>query len=103
MMSGLEFVIFALAVWRLSSLLANEHGPAKMFEIFRDWICAKFPGEGNIGDGLTCEWCNSVWIGIVTTVLFFLVGNVLVWFYLPFALSTVTIMLKYFREKMEKP
>ena len=98
-MKTLDFVILALATWRLASLFANESGPFSIFKIFREWICNKYPG---IGEGLTCEWCNSVWFGTLITVAFFFLGGVVVWVCLPLALSTVTIMLKYFRERMEK-
>ena len=98
-MTVLDFVVLALGVWRMSSLLANEDGPWRMFKLFRDWVCLKYPG---IGEGLICEWCNSVWLGTLTTIAYLQLGGRLIWFYLPLALSTCTIMLKFFRERMER-
>jgi hypothetical protein len=115
-MNLLTFVILALGVWRLSFLLANEGGPKGIFRILRFWAWKHSPRyandepkPGSFADGLFCEWCNSVWIGTLTTIAFLALRNVqiydmsiVVWIYLPLAMSTVTIMLKYFREKMEK-
>ena len=98
-MKPLDFVILALATWRLASLFANESGPFHIFKTFREWICNNHPG---IGEGLTCEWCNSVWFGTLITLAYLWGGVIVVWICTPLALSTITIMLKYFRERMEK-
>ena len=98
-MKPLDFVILALATWRLASLFANESGPFHIFKTFREWICNNHPG---IVEGLTCEWCNSVWFGTLITLAYFWGGVIVVWICTPLALSTITIMLKYFRERMEK-
>jgi hypothetical protein len=97
-MTPLSFMVLALATWRLASLFANESGPFHIFKTFREWVCNNHPG---IGEGLTCEWCNSVWLGSLITIAYFFLGNVVIWICLPLAFSTITIMLKYFREKME--
>jgi hypothetical protein len=97
-MNMVEFVILALAVWRCSSLLANEPGPWKVFERFRDWVCAK---DFQLGEGLTCEWCNSVWIGTVATLMYFAWRGT-IWLALPMAMSTVTILIKFIRERLER-
>jgi hypothetical protein len=98
-MKPMEFVVLALATWRLASLFANESGPYHIFKTFREWVCNNHPG---IGEGLTCEWCNSVWFGSLITVAYFLWGGVAVWVCIPLAFSTITIMLKYFRERLER-
>jgi hypothetical protein len=98
-MKPMEFVVLALATWRLASLFANESGPYHIFKTFREWVCNNHPG---IGEGLTCEWCNSVWFGSLITVAYFLWGGVVVWICTPLAFSTITIMLKYFRERLER-
>lgn len=49
----MRFVIGALAVWRLSSLVVSEDGPFDMFTRLRSVRAL---------DGLTsCLWCTSVW------------------------------------------
>ena len=97
-MNTINFIILTLAVWRCSSLLANEPGPWKCFERFRDWICEH---HHELGEGLTCEWCNSVWIGTIATLLYF-AWHGTIWLAAPLAMSTVTIMLKFIRERLEK-
>lgn len=94
------FFYLALAAWRLASLLANEDGPWYMFKRLRQlaerW-CNKyrFCRELGLHELITCEWCNSVWIGIGLTVLYLWIGEAILYLALPFALSTVAIIIKY--------
>jgi len=83
--SVIEILVLALATWRLSSLFARESGPGDMFGNLRD----KAP-EG-IKDGLECMWCNSVWVGMLVGLLYFVGVH---WILLPFALSALTIMVE---------
>jgi hypothetical protein len=100
-----DFVILCLAVWRLSSLFANEAGPFDLFERIRslcDLICAdKYLGLSKINEGMKCEWCNSIWFSFLTCwVLFdFSIFNS---FIVPLAVSTAVIFLKYSREAIER-
>ena len=89
MMSLNIFLYLSLAAWRLASLVANEDGPWMMFKRFRQraeqWCQQyRFCRELGLYELVTCEWCNSIWIG---ETIFYLA--------LPFALSTVTIIIKY--------
>lgn len=94
------FFYLGLAAWRLASLLANEDGPWMMFKRLRQqaerW-CNKyrFCRELGLHDLVACEWCNSVWIGIVLTVLYLWLGESILYLALPLALSTVAIIIKY--------
>ncbi len=93
------FFYLSLAAWRLASLIANEDGPWMMFKRFRaraeQW-CRKydFCRELNLYELLTCEWCNSVWIGILLTALYLWLGETILYLALPLALSTVVIIIK---------
>lgn len=53
-------LILALAIYRLSRLLAIEEGPARMFVRYRQ-------AGINLGLGalVTCFYCTSVWVSIV--------------------------------------
>jgi hypothetical protein len=54
-----DFVIAALAVWRLTHLLWGEDGPWDCFVRFR-----RLAGASTIGRVLDCFNCLSVWIAI---------------------------------------
>jgi len=75
------FFYLSLAAWRLASLIANEDGPWMMFRRLRkraEQLCNKyrFCREFGIHELVTCEWCNSVWIGAGLTVLYLWLGEV---------------------------
>jgi hypothetical protein len=54
-----RFLLAALAVWRLTHLLAKEDGPWDMILKLR-----RSPGGGFFGRLLSCFYCLSVWIAI---------------------------------------
>lgn len=83
----MEFLILALATWRLSSLMVNEDGPFKMFEYVR-----QLPGP------FECIWCFSVWVGIFLSISFITIPLYTTWFCMPFALSTVAILVDKFTD-----
>lgn len=94
------FLYVSLAAWRLASLIANENGPWHMFERFRrlaEYWCNKYKFCSQLGlhELVTCEWCNSVWIGAGLTLLYLWIGDTILYLALPFALSTVVIIIKY--------
>jgi len=105
-MSLTIFLILALAAWRLASLVANENGPWRMFKRIRQraeqWCDQyKFCRELGLSELVTCEWCNSVWIGIGLTLLYLWKGETIFYLSLPFALSTVVIIIKYVLELLQ--
>jgi hypothetical protein len=94
------FFYLSLAAWRLASLVANEEGPWMMFKRLRTvaerWCNNyKFCREFNLYEMVTCEWCNSVWIGIILTALYLWLGKSILYGALPLALSTVVIIIKH--------
>ena len=94
------FFLLSLAAWRLASLVANEDGPWLIFKRFRqraeDWCKRyKFCSELGLYELVSCEWCNSIWIGIGLTVLYLWMGESILYLALPLALSTVAIVIKY--------
>jgi hypothetical protein len=100
MMSLNIFLYLSLAAWRLASLVANEDGPWMMFKRFRQraeqWCQQyRFCRELGLYELVTCEWCNSIWIGVGLTALYLWIGETIFYLALPFALSTVTIIIKY--------
>lgn len=99
-MSLTIFFYLSLAAWRLASLIANEDGPWMVFKRFRhhaeQWCMRyKFCRELGLYELVSCEWCNSIWIGFGLTLLYLWIGETIFYISLPFALSTVAIVIKY--------
>lgn len=83
MPSSLDFLIMALATYRLSIMLANdwEHGPFGLLRKLREkaGVVHTESGDavtvpGSFADGLTCEYCNSVWVGLFIVGLYALLA-----------------------------
>jgi len=52
-----EFLIAALATWRLSFLLTQEEGPWRIFAKLRERLVNTMPGRA-----LACLYCTSMWV-----------------------------------------
>jgi hypothetical protein len=94
------FFYLSLAAWRLASLIANEDGPWMMFKRLRAvaerWCNHyKFCRELGLYELFSCEWCNSVWIGVILTALYLWIGESILYVALPLAFSTVVIIIKH--------
>lgn len=77
----LELLLCALAVWRLSYMIAREKGPSDAFVRFRTVI--------PLGGLTSCIYCVSIWVAPVV---------ILLWFFIPvlvvvLALSGGALML----------
>jgi uncharacterized protein DUF1360 len=99
-MSLNTFFFLSLAAWRLASLVANEDGPWMIFKRLRQraeqWCKQyKFCNELGLYELVSCEWCNSIWIGGGLTLLYLGIGETILYLALPLALSTVAIVIKY--------
>jgi hypothetical protein len=99
-MSLTVFFYVSLAAWRLASLVANEDGPWFMFKRFREraegWCKRyRFCRELGLYELVNCEWCNSIWIGALLTLLYLWIGDAILYLALPLALSTIVILIKY--------
>ena len=99
-MNLVEFIVLALATWRISSLFVDEPGPFRIFIRIRESTGITHDVDGNpltIPDGffsevLSCVWCFSVWAAMFWTVMYLLCGYTL-YLAMPFALSAVAIKL----------
>jgi hypothetical protein len=66
-----DFLISALAVWRLSSLLVREDGPddiliklrSKIGVYYDEFSVAK--GKSVFASAFLCVWCLSIWIAAI--------------------------------------
>ena len=62
----IRFIIYALAVYRVSRLIIQDEitdGP-------REWIFSKINPNGKIAYLLTCYWCVSFWVAIPLAILY---------------------------------
>jgi hypothetical protein len=69
-----------------------KRGPFHVFKRIREFVIRKLQG---VGEGLTCEWCNSVWFGTAMTIVYYFAGSTLVWIMLPLALSAFAVVVKH--------
>lgn len=95
----MDIIILALATFRIASLLVKETGPLGVFAKLRRGMgvtvneYSQPEGNGFLGELFSCMWCMSVWVGLGWTVSYYLVPSLTYWIALPFALSTVAIVI----------
>lgn len=98
-MTIIEFLILSLATWRVSSLLAEEDGPANLLGRLRYALGVRYDAESYaygtnwISEQITCLWCVSLPVGLAWFLFWLWAGNLAVFVALPFALSTIAILL----------
>lgn len=105
-MNTIVFVILVLATWRISHLLAKEHGPHEILSTLRYCLGVRCEGEppyaeygkNVISKMIICVWCNSIWIGLFFTVLY-VIWHPIWMIALPFALSAGAVMVDKFVTK----
>lgn len=96
------FLLMGLATWRLTSMLMSEAGPFDIFVKFRELFGIRHYDDGSVLSYKTnffckllqCVWCCSVWVGAGFAVLHFFLPTVAIYFALPFAFSTIAILLQ---------
>lgn len=86
-----QFVVYALALYRLTALIVYDEGPASIFLRLREYL-----GTYNYGpDGqpdtwhgrlISCPYCVGTYLGTVGFILFWLDWDVVNWFMLWWAM-----------------
>lgn len=95
----MDFLILALATYRISNLIADEDGPFRLFELVRGKIGVRRDAKGenygtnNFAVGVVCIWCNSIWVGVALMGLYMFSKQITVWVCFPLALSTIALTL----------
>lgn len=94
------FIVYGLAVYRLSNMLANESGPFDVFDKLRYILGVRYNDlsepywTNTVSHGVICVWCNSIWIGLLVTLAhIFLKQDIVYYTCLPFALSSVAMIV----------
>jgi hypothetical protein len=59
-----RFGLSALAVWRVTHLVAEEDGPWDLIARMRAWL-----GSGVLGKLMDCFYCLSLWVALPLAVL----------------------------------
>ena len=94
-----HLVIYALAVWRISSLFVNESGPWGIFVKARAWtgilhndkgIAYQIP-DNFLAGVLSCVWCCSIWVSLFMAIVWFVSPSLALKIAVPFALSAGAI------------
>lgn len=100
-MTSLQFIVLALATWRISSLLVREDGPFFVFRIIRkrfgivhddNGVPYQYP-DGFMPQLLSCVWCTSVWMGFGWLAFFLIFPDWATKTAAAFSFSTVAIVL----------
>lgn len=100
-MTLLIFVIISLATWRTSNFFVLEDGPFNVFRALREAAGIEHDEEGqillipekNMPKILSCVWCFSMWAGLGWTAAWILLPEITLILALPFALSTIAILI----------
>lgn len=87
MNSALRFALAALAVWRVTHLIANESGPWDIFLRLR-----RSAGQGTLAELVSCFYCLSIWISLLF--VWFVTGGVVERIVTWLALSGAAILLE---------
>jgi hypothetical protein len=93
----MTLLLYALATWRISSLLVCEDGPADIFKRLRAAVC-RSPFLSGL---LSCVWCCSVWVGMAFALLG-LDAPLVVRIAAGFSFSAVAVMIQRWMEVQER-
>ena len=95
MLEWFEFVILALATYRITRLVTRD----VITEGFRNWFWKKFPPESKkLGYLITCEWCLSIWVASLL-IASAMITSVTIAVASVFALSAVAGLLTAYEDK----
>lgn len=115
--SLLDLVVLILATYRLSTMMANdwEAGPAGLLAKLRKRAGLVYTDSGDpvtipgsLAEGLMCTYCNSIWIGLVFTVVYMFLGLLqpgtgfpAIILFVPLALSGASVLVVELAGKLE--
>jgi 1,4-dihydroxy-2-naphthoate octaprenyltransferase len=94
-----RYIVYVLAIWRLSNMLVDELGPFHVFAKLRHKVGVKYSthnnpyGETFLSEIFSCVYCVSVWISIIFVICDKLHKVLLSRFAIPMALSTGAILM----------
>lgn len=103
-MRRFDFLVLALAIWRVANMLVNEDGPWMVFEHLRlkiglqpapapDMVRETDPPGRMPGSLFACVWCLSLWVAGLFVALLAFRRKAAMWLAMPFALSSISCLL----------
>jgi hypothetical protein len=97
MRDWLTFTIAALAVYRVSRMIADEEGPWGVFT----WLRAQPTPQTWLARGLECPMCVSFWVALPTAAWVCMLGyaDLYLWPLVWMALSSVTVIIRKWEQK----
>ena len=89
-MSGITFIILALAIFRLTRAIVSD----EIFASLREKIWDRFPPQKSyIGFFFTCEWCVSMWVALPVVIFYAINPSITLLVGCIFALSAVSSLI----------
>lgn len=93
-----QFIILALATWRVSHLLTYEDGPFNIFQKLRTFvgISEELDEHDNysfFAKLLSCLKCNSIWVGAIVWTSYCFFPIITMWITVVLAISAVACIL----------
>lgn len=82
-MSAIDLVIYALAAYRLTRFLVEDH----LFEGVREWVWKRRGPDTKLGYLFTCYWCMGFWMSSLLVAGYILIPSVMFIVALALALS----------------
>lgn len=82
-MSAIELLVYALAAYRLTRFLVEDH----LFEGLREWIWKRWNPGTKLGYLFTCYWCMGFWMSSLLGLGYILIPSVMFIVALVLALS----------------
>lgn len=97
-----DFIILALATWRIGCLIQWDRGPFAVFARLRGLFGIEHDEDGHpcawpdseFGRLLQCVYCGPMWVAIGLVGLYAWIAEPTVWVALPFALSAAAIAIE---------
>jgi hypothetical protein len=97
-MTGITFLIYALACWRITHLVVLEDGPADLIKRLRNFASKLL----FFRDLLSCVWCASIWVGAGLALADLLSPSWTARASLVFALSALSVIVERWMEVQYK-
>jgi hypothetical protein len=91
-----DFIVFSLATYRATRLITRD----EIFSNLRNKFWNRYPPETTrLGYLATCEWCSSIWVGLVFSVWYTIDADTFRFFAVALALSALAGLLTAYENR----